>query len=789
MREKRPAALAAALLSLLVGLVPAGTIASPEVRPDGGAPARQAIHRLARIDISSLPLDFTDPEGKTRWDLSAIRTDHRLTRTLEFDDAGSRQIDEEAEGLSAWEFEDPDGGEGALRFLQPQRVPGALKPGARIQYRVDRRPAPNVEGAAPRQSPGPAARFLVTSEVVGIGWAHLPSGPREVVLERLLVLRDDLQGGGFVPDRLAHRFIDPRAGVVAEISGPPTGDGRARLRVTEASVVEEVLAGAADVRLYVSDLWSTPLSDVLFSRDRVPTDRAACTGSMTPFPCCTGPQAGNCTPISVFTPAPGVTTIGDLIALSSWDFSGNTTGVEVGATTAPMNAQETCNVSQCGYTEAGAVLDRTDRSFDVPANLDKINASLVLEQRAADTVIWLRAGSQHEGKSGTLGSGESRFCYVTFGGVTRTPAPLWLLTHQDMPGAERYILPGDSWTSTPFNCEQNTFNQVCGQSQFLDKLYAKACDPSGSDPPHLGTQSGAAIKNGVVTLPSGHTFNAMLARNVADFCVWTGSSCLTGFQVQAVRTVNYLWQVPVLGTVARLQSVINAPDLTSWTSVAEGIVAFGPFPPRSIQVTATSDTTVSLSWDPGLDTHRISGYKVYWDTDSGAVTPYAFNSAANPGQAAIAGTTAVLSGLAPGTTYYVTVTALSTFTDPSSNITTQYETMLYPTQVSGDPNFVYPIEATGTTTGGVCIPTAEVSGVMVSHATGGDITICWNAANDPCLVGYRILGANSPESAANYSTVADTGLSTCWTGNPTGRFFLVVARGTGGTGPWGHYGQ
>ena len=34
--------------------------------------------------------------------------------------------------------------------------------------------------------------------------------------------------------------------------------------------------------------------------------------------------------------------------------------------------------------------------------------------------------------------------------------------------------------------EQNTFNQVCGQSQFLDKLYAKACDPSGADPPHLG---------------------------------------------------------------------------------------------------------------------------------------------------------------------------------------------------------------------------------------------------------------------------------------------------------------
>src|SRR6185369_15739136 len=111
----------------------------------------------------------------------------------------------------------------------------------------------------------------------------------------------------------------------------------------------------------------------------------------------------------------------------------------------------------------------------------------------------------------------------------------------DTPGAERYILPGDSWTSTPFNCEQNLFNQVCGASQLFDHLWTKACDPSGA------------------------TFNTMVARNVADFCVWAGAGCTTGFQVQAVRTVNYLWQVPVIGTVARIQSAINTADLTSWT--------------------------------------------------------------------------------------------------------------------------------------------------------------------------------------------------------------------------------
>jgi hypothetical protein len=741
----------------LVILVAAAWSSGAFAVPD--RPAQELVTRFANLATTSLPRDFVDPEGRTRWDLRALTPRDRFTRRVTDDVASLRLVDEEPAGPRAWRFVDPDGGDAALWLLRPDRQGRSLLPGTRTQFRIDR-----IAEDPARRGPEERTRFLVTSTIAGIGWAELPSGPREVVLERLLVLR--ASGAGYVPDRLVHRFVDPRAGVVAEIGGPPTADGRERATVTEARVAEQILAGAADLRLYVRDLWSTPQSDVIFSRDRGPG-----------------------TPVSSFTPAPGVSTIGQLVALNAWDFSGNTTGLEVAATTASMNAQETCNSAQCGYTVPGVVLDRTDRSYDVPANLDKINASLELEVRPADTVIWLRAGAQHEGKAGSLGSGESRFCYATFGGVPRTPAPLWLLPHEDSPGAERYVLPGDTWTSTPFNCEQNLYNQVCGASQLFDRLWTKACDPSGADPLHNGTQSGAALKNGVVTLPSGHTFNTMVARNVADFCVWAGAGCTAGFQVQAVRTVNYLWQVPVLGTVARLQSVINAPDLTSWTSVQEGVIAYGPFPPRTIQVTSAADTTVNLSWDPGLDTHKITGYKVYWDTDSGGATPYAFNSAANPGQAAIAGTTAIISGLAPGTTYYFTVTSLTSFTSPSSGLTAQYETTIYPTQISGDPNFVYPIEVPATTTGGTCLPASQVANVQVSHAAGGAITICWDPLNDPCLAGYRILGATTPESAANYSTVADTDLGTCWTGSPSGQFFLVVARGTGGTGPWGHYGQ
>ena len=124
----------------------------------------------------------------------------------------------------------------------------------------------------------------------------------------------------------------------------------------------------------------------------------------------------------------------------------------------------------------------------------------------------------------------------------------------------------------------------------------------------------------------------------------------------------------------------------------------------------------------------------------------------------------------------------------TSMATTGYESLLYPTQVSGDPAFVYPIEVQTTTTGGTCIPAAEVTGLTVGQVTGG-IQICWNPVSDPCLLGYEVLGAASPTAAANFSVLADTGPVTCWTGDPASGYFLVAARGTGGTGPWGAYGR
>jgi hypothetical protein len=450
--------------------------------------------------------------------------------------------------------------------------------------------------------------------------------------------------------------------------------------------------------------------------------------------------------------------------------------VEVAATIVPINSSETCNYNRCGYTVAGGKLERRDRDF-TNVTPDKYNTVRQRENRAGDTVLWLRAAAQHEGKTGGFGSGESRICYTSDGTGTRTAVPEWLFARSDARGF--YMQAGDTWSGGPFNCEQNLFNQTCGAAQLFDKIYSKAYGT------HAGKQTSEVLKGGVVTLPSGHTFNALLTRTMADYCVYSEPFCL--LKVDEVRTVVYLWTTPYIGTIARVQSVQNAADTTSFTSLEETDIKYGLFPPRTITVTGSTDSSVSLSWDPGSDTHRISGYKIYWDADSGGATPYAFNSVDNAGQVSISGTTATISGLSSAATYYFTVTALSDYRDPSTNVTTRYESLLYPTQVSGDPSYVYPVEVQGTTT---CTPTHEVGGLRVNKS-GGQIQICWNAlTNEGCLAGYRLLGSDTPSSASSFQPVADVDASSlCWTGSPAQSYFLIVARGTGGIGPWGHYGR
>jgi hypothetical protein len=770
------------LIAACAGLMLPAAAAQPDPGPgasvapsaEGGDPAAAvagAVRRLRIADVDPtrpLPADFTAPEGKSRWDLRAVALSGIHTRRIEVEGAGVTVVDT-ADGAGVVAVDtvgeagaaeerrtvylspDDDGGsnsDAARRWLLPDRAPVDLTPGTRVTLVVR------------EERDGRSDLLRIAVDTLGIGWVDLPSGPRETVLQRALIMRQTAGRRGYLPERLVHRWVDPRAGVVAEISGPPTSDGRSRLAVDGASVADAVLDGAAALKLYVDEVDFPVFGFVGFGYD-----------------------LGSGTTVASLTPD-GHATIGDLIAADAWDFSGATSSFENASTISPITVTETCNHDECGYNIGGAFpnrrLTREDRALGTPGQ-SVTNAVTEREQRAGDVTVWLRGGAQKEGIAGSLGTGEAHFCHINDDGVSRNPVPLFRFANEDANGW--FMQAGDSpWVSAPFTCEQNLFNEVCGGGGTFSTLYAKACGT------HSGTEGTAIVKGGVVTLPSGHTFNALLLRTVADFCVYLGSSCL--FSLDEVRTVIYLWQVPHLGTVVRLMSEQNAADTVSFTTVEETDIKFGLFPPRAITVTGMTDTTVDLAWDPGLVTNRISDYRVYWGTMSGAGAPYAFDSVGNPAQASIAGTTATISGLMPGTAYFFTVTARSSFVNPAGGgPAAPYESILFPTQVSGDPAFVYPSEVQATTTGGVCIPTAEVTGVMVDHAAGGDIEICWDPSADPCLTGYTILGAASPESAANYSIEADVGIQTCWTGNPAGTFLLVVARGTGGSGPWGHYGQ
>ncbi|HET6371723.1 MAG TPA: fibronectin type III domain-containing protein [Candidatus Polarisedimenticolia bacterium] len=736
--NRRPHALLILLLILVIVAPLSVVIASDPPRAER---ALRASRVAQAATTGSLPADLLSPEGKTRWDLSGLTLKPSMRQSFTPTVDGIEVIHGQRRAV----YRDLDEPGAVSRWLLPDRDSGLLQPGTREVLEL-------IEQHGESED-----RLRIETVVVGIGWVHLPSGPHEAILQRALVLREPDGERGYSPERLVHRWIDPRAGVVAEVSGPASGDGRTRLGIEDVWVLEQMMFGAGTLKIYVDELDDGPYKGIAYGWDK-----------------------GAGTTVSSLVPDPNISTIGQLLALNNWNFSGNTTGVERASTTVPVDPNETCNTSQCGYSFPGAELDREDKNWEAadPNNVDRINTVTQREVRPGDLTIWLRAGAQHEGKTGSLGSGESRFCYVTDGTGTRTPAPLWRFSHQDAIDPNRwYMQAGDPpWSGGPGgSCQQVLFNEVCGGGGTFSHLYAKSCTG------HTGTQGGAVIKAGVVTVPSGHTFNALVISNIADFCVYPGASCV--LKADEVKTVNYLWQVPILGTVVRLQSAQNVPDPNGFTTLAETDFKFGLFPPRSITVTGATDTTISLSWDPGLDTHRITGYRVYWDTDSGAGSSYAFNSQANPGQAVIAGTTATISGLTPGTSYYFTVTSRTSFTDPSSHITTAYESLLYPTQVSGDPAFVYPTEVTAPTTGGVCVPGAEVTNLTLSHSPGGGVQFCWDPLSDPCVIGYRILASNVPNPVGGFGKLVDVGLSTCWIGDPPVGVFLVKARGNGGVGP------
>jgi len=719
---------------------------------------------------SALPVDLVQPEGKTRWQLEALPLGAMSTVSIKKDDAGFVMETQKGDAAPA---RIAIGGADGERWLLPDHDPAQMKMGARVALDFE-----ETEG-------GLTDRLHADVATVGIGWVDLPSGPEEVVLQRVLLFRQRAGERAMLPDLLIHRWVSPREGVLVAVSGPVASGGRTRFNIASIDVVESVLLTAANQKIYADQLYRGTGVDIKYGYDR----RGSAVDPL---------------PVSTLVPDAGVNNICDLVNLNTWDFSGATSGQETATTNTPINLAETCNVSRCGYAGVPpgggmqpAFLERLDRNLTGTIRRD--NQVVQRENRAGDVTFWLRAGTQNENVAGAFGSGETRFCFTDEASAQKAEVPIWQMAHNDAGGW--YTQAGDIWTSLALGtmgsppCEASFASgfsgTTCGTggSNFL----GSACSSGGQN--FSGAQFSKVVKGGVIKLPSGHTLNAVVLRNTTEFCQ---DLIACGSHVNSVRTIVYYWEAPYVGAVALLRgplkSAFTAAEMTAgaetpctnFTTVEFTDISYGLLPPVSITAGATTGTTVALSWNPGNDTHRINGYKIYWDSDSGGSSAYAFNSVANAGQASIVGTTATISGLTPGTTYYFTVTALSNFTDPSSSIVTQYESIKYPTTVSGDPSFSYPIEVTAATTGGGCVPTLAVNGLTVDKALP-NVHVCWTATADACAMGYDVLASDDATSDVGWSVAGQVGLTTCWDGNASQKFLLVRSRGTGGTGPWGHY--
>lgn len=734
----------------------------------------EAIHRARwrSVDLRGPVIeDLVHPEGKTRWELgSAVLTGNWIRTIVETDAGGlsvseTRRIPSESVVYSADAFD----------WWMPHLADALY--GEPLIYEETVR--------------ANRSRVWVRTKNLGTGWVFLPSGPRQATLQRSFVKRAKGQDGSFQPDRVIYRWVDPRAGAVAEIWGRPGFDGSTIVEFEGARMIDEVIQGGLPLRIYRDEIQAANGERLMLGFDRMGT----CTlgaNSCVKNADCTAAGDDRCTiPIAqVATGSPAA--MSDLLAQASWDFSPNqlaNSRYEIASSQVAIGSTETCSNTQCGFA-GSANMGREDKNFNnftEPGRQDLFMTFSAIEgeDRGTDYTIWLRGGVRHEGvTTGALGESESRFCYDgndSFGDP-RPEVPLWRFPHND---GEYYMQVGDSWANnTVFGCEQSVFNHSCPNScGVLCQLSIAGC----STEPGEGQQASVVLDEGPITLPSGHTMDALLIRQVVDFCNYLFHNCSSGDGVAQVRQAIYLWVVPNLGTVARLMSEQKETDVTTFTDLQETDIKYGLLPPRSISTSGQTDTTIDISWDPGTITHHIDGYKVYWNTASGSGSPYAFDSVNNAGQVNIVGTTATISGLTAGTDYFITVTALFDYANPSSGVTNTYESLLYPRTTGGSAPL--PPELVAMTTGGSCIPTQEITGVTVNKDPGG-VEICWTASTDPCVTGYEIYRAASPESAGNYSSsVPDTGPVTCHTYNPPDGYFLVIGNGTGGDGPWGHYGM
>jgi chitinase len=157
-----------------------------------------------------------------------------------------------------------------------------------------------------------------------------------------------------------------------------------------------------------------------------------------------------------------------------------------------------------------------------------------------------------------------------------------------------------------------------------------------------------------------------------------------------------------------------------------GGVTTPPSAPSGLEVTGTSSSSVSLSWNASTDNVGVTGYQVL--RGSTVVST-------------VSGTTFTDTGLTASTSYAYTVKAR----DAAGNVSAASNQVTATTQSDG---------------GSDTTPPSAPSGLTVTGTSASSASLSWNASTDNVgVTGYQVLRAGTVVATATGTTFTDTGLA------------------------------
>lgn len=395
-------------------------------------------------------------------------------------------------------------------------------------------------------------------------------------------------------------------------------------------------------RIYLDEYPLAPLERVVFAYDAGPT------------------------PISTLT-TPPATTARDLENQLAWDFSG-LSGEGVVIQVAPVTDPWSCYVPDPVRNGCGFALPNNDILL--------VRDNLVSGSRGATALDFDGTATLLE-RAQVISEGVNAETRLCFNPAYYPDVPF--LVFQGSDGRGRFLSAADSpWQSAVFSCDSDlntaTNGARCNQTTGTGGGFR-----AGDGLP--GQALARVVRAGTLTLPSGHAVDSILVEALAAFDVYGLGCFIDGGDISLWQL---FWYVPHYGAIAQMVSQQDTASLDAWTTAESTSIGFGLLPPLTIQADAVTGTSITVSWDPGRVTGFIDEFVVHWGTQPGGTAPPSDSSELRGDTIPVAQTNYTITGLAPGTTYYVSVTTKRAYTDPLAAVTTVYRSIELPQSMGAD---------------------------------------------------------------------------------------------------------